>query len=240
MFLGEIIKKYRNENQISMRDFAKRCNLSHTYIAALEKNIDSRTGKPIAPTLDTVKHIAVAINMNIDELLKILDDEQEFIINNNDSNYFGNFKQVFPLLGIVKAGYDYLAAENIIGHISIDKELSDPENYFALKITGDSMQPVLYEDDIIIVHKQNDVESGQIGIILIDDEEATVKKVVKHNDYIELIAFNSYYPPKLLSSKNKFKIIKTARTKVKTQPPKIINFFCFLRLLILQPPLYLF
>ena len=51
MFLGEIIKEYRNNNQMSMRDFAKLCGLSHTYIAALEKNIDSRTGKPIAPTL---------------------------------------------------------------------------------------------------------------------------------------------------------------------------------------------
>ena len=207
MFLGEIIKKYRNENQISMRDFAKRCNLSHTYIAALEKNIDSRTGKPIAPTLDTVKHIAIAMNISIDELLKILNDEQEFIVNTNDSNYFNDLKQAFPLLGIVKAGYDYLASENIIGYINIDKDLPDPENYFALKVIGDSMQPVLYEDDIIVVHKQNDVESGQVGIVLIDDEEATIKKILKFNDYIELIAFNSYYPPKKLYKKDNFKII---------------------------------
>lgn len=69
------------------------------------------------------------------------------------------------------------------------------------------MEPVLYEEDIVIVHRQADIESGQIGIILIDDEEATVKKIVKYEDHIELIAFNSYYPPKKLDKDNKFSII---------------------------------
>ena len=77
-----------------------------------------------------------------------------------------------------------------------------------MKVTGHSMEPVLYEDDIVVVHRQNDVESGQTAIILIDDEEATVKKVIKYDDYIELIAFNmAYCPPKKLTSKDKFKII---------------------------------
>ena len=127
----------------------------------------------------------------------------------NDEKYVINqqTKQAFPLLGTVKAGYNYLASENIVGYISIDKKLSDPENYFALTVTGDSMQPILYEDDIIIVHKQNDVENGQIGIILRDDEEATVKKIIKHEDYIELIAFNSYYPPRKLDKSTNFQIV---------------------------------
>lgn len=116
-------------------------------------------------------------------------------------------KQVFPLLGTVKAGYNYLAEENFIGYVYLDKDIPDPENYFALKITGDSMQPILYDNDIVIVHQQNDIENGQIGIILIDGEEATVKKVVKHDDSIELIAFNSYYPPRKLDKNSNFKII---------------------------------
>ena len=45
---------------------------------SLEKNSDYRTGKPIAPTLDSVKNIANAMNIPIDDLLKMLDDEQEF------------------------------------------------------------------------------------------------------------------------------------------------------------------
>ena len=116
-------------------------------------------------------------------------------------------KQVFPLLGMVKAGYDYFATENIIGYVAVDKNVPDVENCYALQIVGDSMQPVLYEDDIIVVHKQEDVENGQVAIVLIDNEEATVKKVIKHDDYIELIAFNSYYPPKKLTKDDNFKII---------------------------------
>lgn len=105
-------------------------------------------------------------------------------------------KQVFPILGMVKAGYNYLASENMIGTISIDEPLSDPENYYALKIKGNSMEPILYEDDIVIVHKQDDVESGQIAIILIDNEEATIKRVIKTEIGIKLEAFNPYYPPR--------------------------------------------
>lgn len=118
-----------------------------------------------------------------------------------------NDKQSLALLGKVKAGYNYLTNENIIGYVSIDNKINDIENCYALKIVGNSMQPVLYEDDIIIVHKQNDIESGQIGIVLMDNDEVTVKKIVKYNNYIELIAFNSYYPTIKLTNKNNFKII---------------------------------
>ena len=78
MYLGDLIKQYRKKHKLSQRDFAKLCNLSHTYIAALEKNIDSRTGKPIAPTLDTVKYVAKAMQMSIENVLHLLEDEQEF------------------------------------------------------------------------------------------------------------------------------------------------------------------
>ncbi|MGN1269390.1 MAG: helix-turn-helix domain-containing protein [Clostridia bacterium] len=89
MLLGDIILNYRNSfnPKISQRDFAKKCGLSHTYIAALEKNIDPRTGKPIAPTLDTVKFVAKAMNIHIEDLLKMLDNEQEFKLNEDAPKY---------------------------------------------------------------------------------------------------------------------------------------------------------
>lgn len=87
MYLGDLIKKYRTEHKISQRDFAKLCNLSHTYIAALEKNIDSRTGKPIAPTLDTVKYVSKAMNMSIEDVLHLLEENQEFNLKDNAPKY---------------------------------------------------------------------------------------------------------------------------------------------------------
>lgn len=72
MKLGEVIKKYREKHDLSLREFAEKCGLSHAYIAKLEDGKDPRTGKEIEPTLDTVNKIAVAINMSLDELLKII------------------------------------------------------------------------------------------------------------------------------------------------------------------------
>lgn len=136
-------------------------------------------------------------------------ENSAFVMKKNLNTYgdISENKHAFPLLGTVKAGYDYFASENIIGYVSVDKKVNDVENCYALQITGDSMQPVLYEDDIIIIHKQDDVENGQVAIILIDNEEATVKKIIKHENYIELVAFNSYYPPKKLTKEDNFKII---------------------------------
>ena len=98
-----------------------------------------------------------------------------------------------PVLGKVKAGYDYLAQENVIGYESIDN-VPDPENYYALQVTGDSMEPLFSDGDIAIVHKQDDFESGNTCIVLVNGDEATVKKVVKMDDGIDLIAMNPYYP----------------------------------------------
>lgn len=198
MFIGELIKKYRKDYNLSQRDFAKRCNLSHTYIAALEKNIDVRTGKPIAPTLEAVKSIASAMNIDVEDLLKTLDGRQEFVV--NATNKEQTIIAKIPILGTVKAGYDWLAEENVIGYITDKDTVKDYEKnineYYALKVTGDSMLPLLSQGDLVIVHDQDDVESGQTAVVLINGEEATVKKVIKTNDGIELHAMNPYYPIK--------------------------------------------
>lgn len=99
-----------------------------------------------------------------------------------------------PVLGKVKAGYDYLANENVIGHVFLDFKPSDLENYYALQVTGDSMEPLFSDGDIAIVHKQDTFESGNTCIVLVNGDEATVKKVVKMDNGIDLIAMNPYYP----------------------------------------------
>lgn len=117
-----------------------------------------------------------------------------------------------PLLGTVKAGYDYLAQENIIDYISFKVDGTDKENYYALNVTGDSMEPLFDEGDTVIVHKQNDFENGDNCVILINGNEATVKKVYKGNTGIELKAVNPYYPPKIFT-----------KEEIKNLPVKIIG-----------------
>lgn len=85
MTLGKIISTYRKEKNISLRSFAERADLSHSYISALEKELDPRTKKPLTPTYDAIKKIAKAMHMNTNELINILDDQQPIIINSTDN-----------------------------------------------------------------------------------------------------------------------------------------------------------
>ena len=68
------------------------------------------------------------------------------------------------------------------------------------------MEPLFSNGDIAIVHKQDDFESGNTCIVLINGDEATVKKVVRMEDGIDLIAMNPYYPVRHFSNEEMQKI----------------------------------
>ncbi len=74
MTLGEIIKKYREENDMSQREFAKISGLSNSYISQLEMNVNSKNGQPIKPQLETIKAVADAMGTTVDELFSQMDD----------------------------------------------------------------------------------------------------------------------------------------------------------------------
>lgn len=127
--------------------------------------------------------------------------------NDNKTDNIDNQTKAVPLLGTVRAGYDYLAEENWIGTVDVDANLiKDGEQYFALKVCGDSMAPVLLENDIVIVKKQHDFESGDIVVALINGNEATIKKGKKTNNSILLQPLNTSYEP-LIFTKNEMKTI---------------------------------
>lgn len=103
------------------------------------------------------------------------------------------FKDKVPLLGTVKAGYNYLANENIIDYIAINFKKENDYEYFALKIVGDSMETIISEGDFVVIQKQNEFNSGDYCVILINGEEATVKRVFKLDTGIKLVALNPLY-----------------------------------------------
>lgn len=76
MNLGEIIKKFRDDNELSMDKFAKMSGLSKAYISVLEKNKRPQTGKPVTPSIPVIKNVAEAMNMSFDELFNMLEDNQ--------------------------------------------------------------------------------------------------------------------------------------------------------------------
>ena len=76
MTLGELIKKYRNANGLTMQDFATRSGLSKGYISMLEKGKHPQNNKPIVPSIDTFGKVAKAMCISLNELLVMVDDDQ--------------------------------------------------------------------------------------------------------------------------------------------------------------------
>ena len=84
MKLGEIIKNYRTENDISMREFAKMADMSNAYVSMLEKGVDGR-GKKIVPSIETINKVARACNMTFEALFNQLDGDFPVRVNSQSN-----------------------------------------------------------------------------------------------------------------------------------------------------------
>lgn len=139
---------------------------------------------------DGVYLLAKALDVN-EAWLMGLDVPME---RNIKTDILGNPVVSLPLLGTVKAGYNYLAQENWIGTVDVETSLvGDGKDYFALKVKGDSMAPVFIEDDIVIIKKQNDCENNEFAVVIINGDEGTLKKIKKTDNGIILQPLNPAY-----------------------------------------------
>ena len=144
---------------------------------------------------DKLTILADALNVN-EVWLMGYDVPMERDLNAYKVDELGNSVIPIPILGTVKAGYDYLAQENWIGTVDVETSLvGNGKDYFALKVHGNSMSPALIEDDIVIIKKQNDFENGDIVVAIINGDEATIKKGKKNDSSILLQPLNPSYEP---------------------------------------------
>lgn len=96
-----------------------------------------------------------------------------------------------PVLGSVPAGIPIELIEDIIDYEDISEEmLKGGKEYFALKVKGTSMWPKYLDGDTIIVLKQNDCESGQDAIVMVNGDDGTFKRVIKKDTGITLEPIN--------------------------------------------------
>ena len=105
------------------------------------------------------------------------------------------------VLGRVAAGLPIEAVENIIDTEEISLEMARTGEFFGLQIHGDSMEPRMYEGDVVIVRQQEDAESGDIVIALVNDNDATCKRLIKYAHGISLMSLNSKYEPMMFSNR---------------------------------------
>lgn len=178
--LGTNIRKFREKQGLTQAELASRIGMSQQSIDRYEN----------AGTMPREKVIQAMIN-----LFGISRDE---LFGDKPA---GTGVKTVPVLGTVVAGQPAYAAENIIGWEEVTERMAKQGKLFALKVRGDSMLPEFKEGDTIIVKEQSDVESGEIAVVLINGDEATLKKVKKTKDGIMLYAFNpTVYEPHFYSN----------------------------------------
>lgn len=205
MTLGEWIKNYRDTHSLSMQDMADMCGFSKAYIGQLEKGVNPSTGKPISPTIQAFDKIARAVGLDLDAFLKELDGTQLVTLlpdkKKEPTSYHAKGVRI-PVLGRVAAGIPIEAIEDVEDWEEIPESMAKNGEYFALRIKGESMSPKLQPGDIVIVKKQNDVDTGDTAIVLVNGNDATVKQIKKTETGIMLVGLNvEVYPPHFYSNK---------------------------------------
>lgn len=185
MNMGERIKQLRQEKGLTQEELGKYLGVKKAAIMKYEKG-----------NVKNIKRSAIEILSNL------FDVSPSYLMCLEDSKLdkYGNTVVPINILGVVKAGYDYLAEENIIGTVDVEGHLvGNGEDYFALKVKGDSMSPVFLEDDIVIIKKQNDCENNEFAVVIINGDEGTLKRVKKTDSSILLQPLNPAYEPLLFT-----------------------------------------
>lgn len=105
-----------------------------------------------------------------------------------------------PVLGSIVAGIPNTAVAEYDEWIEISQSLAMRGDYFALRIKGDSMEPTLFDSDIVVIRQQPDVEDGEIAAVSIAGNEATIKRIYHRSDGIDIVGDNVRAFPRMFYS----------------------------------------
>ena len=176
---GRRIKELRENLGLTLEEVGKRLGVNKSTIKRYEDGVTRRI------TIATYEKLAAILDTSV---LYLMEGEEE----NKDASFLKpvNVMHAIPILGVIKAGQPIVAENEILGYTYINNK--DFENYFALKVKGDSMDLVnIKEGSVVVVSKQDYIENGDIAVVLIDNEDATVKRVFINGDMANLIPQSS-------------------------------------------------
>jgi len=105
------------------------------------------------------------------------------------------------VLGDIAAGTPIEAIQQEVDRVTLPEDLQNNGEHYGLKVKGDSMiEAGINDGDTVIVKKTTNIESGQIAVVLIDDQEATLKRIRKKGNTIALEAANQKYETKIYAA----------------------------------------
>lgn len=177
------LRELRKHKKMSMKELGAIFGLSESTISLYE------TGGRRVDT-DMLQKFADFFGVSVDYLLGRDDDPRPHTEKKGVK---------IPVLGRVAAGIPITAVEEVLDYEEIEESLAKTGDFYGLQIRGTSMEPKFSEGDVVIVRQQNDVESGEIAIVLVNGDDATCKRVVKHENGLSLISLNPSFPPKFFT-----------------------------------------
>lgn len=179
------LRKYMDLYQKSRSDICKDLGFAYTTFTSWETGVNY-------PRIDKIEMMADYFHIEKSDLIE--DKSAE-----GDSTRKGIR---IPILGKVVAGIPVEAITDIEGWEEIPQSMAKTGEYFALKIAGKSMEPRMMDGDVVIVRRQPDVDSGDIAVVLVNGNDATVKQISKSDAGLTLIGWNpSVYTPKTYNKK---------------------------------------
>ena len=167
MELKDIIKDYKYRHQLTNDEIAAQLGVTKSTVSRWISGDVKRIQE------ETLSRLNALLGYNIDPIIK---------------GKSVHLKR--PILGYAKAGYDMYAQENYMGDEEVTEEDFYKGDYF-LQIQGDSMiGSGIMDGDLALIKQCSTVSSGEIAVVMIGDDQVTVKKVIKKPDMLVLEATN--------------------------------------------------
>lgn len=188
---GVIMKSCREREGISQVELAKKLGISRSAVGNYEQGIRE-------PDFETEEKIADYFGIDLDAL----------------RGRKGQDSVKLNVLGYVSAGIPFEMITEIVDDEEISAQMARTGEYFALRIKGNSMQPLILDGDNVIVKVQPDVDNGDIAIVAVNGENATCKIVKKSERGITLIPKNPEYDPLFFTTEEVMSIPVTILGKV--------------------------
>lgn len=178
--VGKRLKQARELRHITLEDAGKKVDVHKSTVLRWENGETEKIKIPVVEILANYYNVSPVWLMGYDVPM----ERQEL-----ESNVFpiDDMPKKVPVIGRISAGLPMLATENIDGYeFAPSSQLKEGYTYFYLKVQGDSMNLKFNEGDIVLVQKQDDLENNEIGVILVNGDDATVKKYRKENGLVIL------------------------------------------------------
>lgn len=170
------IRMLRMKNNLKQEELAKIINVSQASLSGYEN------GK-YEPDNKTLLHLASLFHVTTDYLLG----------NDTILEPFNKTTKKIPVLKNLRSEVSFESAENIVGYEEINEEMAEQGDFFAIKMHGDRMEPRIQDGDTVIVQNQASVKDGDVAVVSIRGEEATVTRIARHGSGITLIPYNPKY-----------------------------------------------